>query len=370
MEKHTRLSATTLPLLLALVTGVPAATAPQATLVNDTFVGRVAGRALIAIVTGDRGVMAYLCDNDETGTWFASAGRTGNDLQLISTNGLETLSADVRHRIAHGWVSYKGRHLPFIALRAEQDAGLYRTKGDVNGTGYLGGWIVLNNGRQVGSIGVGGVTSTAPPLSTTSLAVQSAGSQLVVGKVSTPFAEQLIVLDRNGNGLNLSATVRTALISGAIGTYRWPASSDDAMVMLDATAALAGGLELHDSSGNTLTGPILLRGGLTLINQNTHVTTALTDARQLLRALDSNQDGRVDANDPASAYLRVFTDANANGTVNSGEVSSLASAGVAVVGTPGSGASSDAFGNIIDIGTFTRTSLSVGVSAQVTFKLF
>jgi Ca2+-binding RTX toxin-like protein len=79
--------------------------------------------------------------------------------------------------------------------------------------------------------------------------------------------------------------------------------------------------------------------------------TALAD-------LDSNKDGKVDANDAASRQLRVFKDANSNGVVDAGELLTLAQAGVKSLNTGyTTQAVTDANGNQhLQAGSFTTTS--------------
>jgi Ca2+-binding RTX toxin-like protein len=76
-----------------------------------------------------------------------------------------------------------------------------------------------------------------------------------------------------------------------------------------------------------------------------------------LADLDSNKDGKVDANDAASSQLRVFKDANSNGVVDAGELMTLAQAGVKSLSTGyTSQATTDANGNQhLQAGSFTTT---------------
>ncbi len=78
--------------------------------------------------------------------------------------------------------------------------------------------------------------------------------------------------------------------------------------------------------------------------------TALAD-------LDSNKDGKVDANDAAASQLRVFKDANSNGVVDAGELLTLAEAGVKSLNTGYTNQTvTDANGNQhLQVGSFTTT---------------
>ncbi|ROP59466.1 Ca2+-binding RTX toxin-like protein [Enterobacter sp. BIGb0383] len=90
---------------------------------------------------------------------------------------------------------------------------------------------------------------------------------------------------------------------------------------------------------------------------------------QALQALDSNQDGVLDGNDPLWQQLQVWQDRNSNGRVDDGELLTMEQADVASIGTGYQNSSRvDGQGNAHkQIGIFTRTDGSTGQSADVWF---
>jgi Ca2+-binding RTX toxin-like protein len=90
------------------------------------------------------------------------------------------------------------------------------------------------------------------------------------------------------------------------------------------------GLLVWDKNGNNQ-----IDNGAELFGNNTVLNNGHKAANGFfaLAELDSNQDGKVDANDAASSQLRVFKDANSNGVVDAGELLTLAEAGVQSLST-------------------------------------
>lgn len=77
-----------------------------------------------------------------------------------------------------------------------------------------------------------------------------------------------------------------------------------------------------------------------------------------LRAFDSNGDGRLSADDARFASFRIWQDANGNGTVDRGEVLSLAQAGVKAINLTGTAVNAaTAFGDVavVNRGSYERT---------------
>jgi serine/threonine-protein kinase len=61
-------------------------------------------------------------------------------------------------------VTATGRDWTFSVGKVEAPSGLYRASVDVTNATVVGGWIVLPDGRQVGTQRKGGAVSPAPPL--------------------------------------------------------------------------------------------------------------------------------------------------------------------------------------------------------------
>jgi hypothetical protein len=98
---------------------------------------------------------------------------------------------------------------------------------------------------------------------------------------------------------------------------------------------------------------------------------ALTDLEGLT-AFDSNQDGRFDALDARFADFAVWQDADQDGVSESGEMKSLAEAGIAslsLAGTPASVAAADSASHaLLGTSTFTRTNGQTGQLGDVALR--
>lgn len=156
----------------------------------NTFAGAVTEELFIGITTAahpDDGVeqqalMAYLCDGDEVSVWFYEE-FTGQEATLVYGNA--SIALTFTDDGISGTVAVAGANpqpftaarvttvaltaaetRPFKAGRATGDAGLYRAEETFDGIAHVGGWIILNDGRQRGAVTVDGEVVENPPLDT------------------------------------------------------------------------------------------------------------------------------------------------------------------------------------------------------------
>lgn len=130
----------------------------------------------------ERVYYAYLCDGEEHSTWLLLEG-DGDRVVLEADDVTVTLSDVSDNRLADGADALSGEvsiagepPRTFIAERAQGDAGLYRGE-LVNSPRYVGGWIILNNGQQLGAVTLDGVVVDNPTLDVaTGTAVSSVGT--------------------------------------------------------------------------------------------------------------------------------------------------------------------------------------------------
>ena len=116
------------------------------------------GSAAIAVaVLGDQ-TAAYFCDGRNFGSWFRGTVE-GEDVSLTSKGGA-TLQARLDGDHVKGSVQIKNDPLKFEINEAEKPAGLYQARGSKTTTG----WIVLEDGSQVGIQTTGAESSAAPQL--------------------------------------------------------------------------------------------------------------------------------------------------------------------------------------------------------------
>lgn len=155
---------------------------------------------------------------------------------------------------------------------------------------------------------------------------------------------ELVVLDLANNGIDLSGSVRTALVTGSMSSMRWVRpQSDDALLLIDATALRASGFALHSASGEAIEGSVFPRAGVKLTDPSGSASTAAT-ALDLLARLDHNRDGRLDASDPGWTATSLFRDRDGDGAIAPGELTSAAEILQSLSITASGAESTDAFG--------------------------
>lgn len=130
----------------------------HATEVPGSYVGPIDDELFVAIVVDDatrsdeeRTVRGYVC-NREVGVWLDGELK-GNEVTLSSDDEVirikATLGGDNVFGIAH---LGEAEPQPFTAMSATGDAGLYRAEAQIDGADRTAGWVVLEDGRQRGSL--------------------------------------------------------------------------------------------------------------------------------------------------------------------------------------------------------------------------
>lgn len=155
---------------------------------------------------------------------------------------------------------------------------------------------------------------------------------------------ELVVADLGSNGIDLSGDVHTSVVTGAPARTRWvKPQSDDAMVVVDATALRSTGLSLATAAGEPLDGSVFPRGGLKVTDASGSSSTVATTL-DLLARLDGNGDGRIDKSDPAWTATTLFRDLNADGAIDAGELTPADEVLRSLNVTASGSESTDAFG--------------------------
>jgi hypothetical protein len=296
-----RLARLLTPLLALALLAVPAS-AGAAAPPTGVFVGKV-GRVAFAAALDSRGVVVYACDGRRLGSWFKGA--VGNRSRLSLRAGRQRLTllgrragaSAARDRIV---VRFARRRAVLSRARGRQ--GLYRSENLASGRKRLGGWIVLPGGRQVGVVANGTQLAPAPTLSTASL---TAGG-LIAGTVVAPSDPQSLVMDFDGDGIDVSGTVTTRLLGGGSRTVNWTrAGDDDVFIAFDTAKLRDRGIAVNQTGG------VLARGGLTITRGG--VSTTTTNGFHMLRLLNGNGDNILSPADPAFEAGQLFRDTNGNG---------------------------------------------------------
>ena len=127
--------------------------------------------AIAVAVLGDRAA-AYFCDGRTIESWLRGAVQ-GSDLSLQSKDGA-TLQAGLDGDHLKGTLKIKNDRLKFEIDEAKKPAGLYRARGSKTTIG----WIVLEDGSQVGIQTAGADSAAAPKLNPDSPQVTANGQSL------------------------------------------------------------------------------------------------------------------------------------------------------------------------------------------------
>lgn len=122
--------------------------------------------AFIAIVTGERDAMAYVCDGDnEIFEWFDGPHDGPADLALDNAQGGSLSASRVGDAVLGEVTLADGTTHSFTAEAASGEAGLYRVLGEEAQAAELqAGWIVDNDGSQRGALRRRRVFEPAPRL--------------------------------------------------------------------------------------------------------------------------------------------------------------------------------------------------------------
>jgi hypothetical protein len=136
------------------------------------------GAAAIAVaVLGDQAA-AYVCDGRNVESWFRGTVEGGR-ITLKSKSGA-TLQAELDGDHLKGTVQIKNDTQKFEINEANQPAGLYRARGSKTTIG----WIVLEDGSQVGVQTTGTDTAAAPQLDPENPQVMVDGESLSAAPVN------------------------------------------------------------------------------------------------------------------------------------------------------------------------------------------
>ena len=125
-------------------------------------------------------MLAYVCDSKKIGEWFHGS-TAGAELSLSSSGGYR-LRVSVAKSGASGSLTSPGAYgasHAFSAPAAKKPAGLYRGEKTANGKHYVGGWIVLPDGRQRGAVKSGSTILASPTLTPTKTSVDVPGVGMI-----------------------------------------------------------------------------------------------------------------------------------------------------------------------------------------------
>jgi len=171
------------------------------------------------------------------------------------------------------------------------------------------------------------------------------------------FTATPIVLDLDGNGIQTTTLADGVKFdvnnNGTIERTAWVARGDGLLVRdLNRDGIINDGGELFGEGTKLLDG------------------TKAKDGYVALRALDSNLDGVIDANDSEFSQLMVWIDRNGDARTNQGELMSLSDLGIASLSLDAKASSEVNNGNLIGLmGSFTSTDGRTHQMGDVWFQI-
>ncbi|MGW1494992.1 hypothetical protein [Streptomyces sp. NPDC002402] len=165
-------------------TAPPTSPSPTATLPADSdYAGRTADdSASVAVSVRDGKAIGYFCDGRSRESWLKGDVKDDGSMALSGTDGAR-LDGVLRAGKIDGTVKVGDRTRQFTAAPAVKPSGLYRATAEVRGAKIVGGWIVLQNGRQVGILNRDGKPAAAPRIDPASGAVTVDGTRLTARPV-------------------------------------------------------------------------------------------------------------------------------------------------------------------------------------------
>jgi hypothetical protein len=174
-------------------TGPPQATQKDVPASAD-YAGEVTGgQAAVAISVHGTRAIAYICNGSSMDAWMTGTAVDGH-LTLNGKNGAH-LDASFDAKGTTGTAVVDGVHfqLPLqterLTVQKQKDAGLFRATGTVGGKTVKAGWIVLQNGKTIGSIETDPAaahppTTGAPALDLATLTAMDGGTTLTATHIS------------------------------------------------------------------------------------------------------------------------------------------------------------------------------------------
>ena len=122
--------------------------------------------AALAITVRGQHVLAYYCDGDQIAEWFQGELGTDGKLELRSVRQFKLEVQLIGSQASGKITSAQDQEVSFKAslVPVQGQAGLYRARKSIAGIEYLGGWIVLPNGKQRGAVSCGRSIVSRPVL--------------------------------------------------------------------------------------------------------------------------------------------------------------------------------------------------------------
>ncbi|MPY62127.1 hypothetical protein [Streptomyces spongiae] len=137
----------------------------------------------VAVSLRDGKAIAYFCDGRDKESWLKGDVEDDDSMKLTGGNG-GVLNGTLKDTRIRGTVEIGDQEYGFSAAKAVKPSGLYRATETVRDAEVDGGWIVLQDGRQVGILKRDGKPSPAPEIDPRTGAVTIDGERLTARPVN------------------------------------------------------------------------------------------------------------------------------------------------------------------------------------------
>ncbi|MEV0093151.1 hypothetical protein [Streptomyces sp. NPDC050738] len=145
---------------------------------DASYAGRTKDdKASVAISLKGGKAIAYFCDGRTKEAWLKGDVKDDGTMRLTGSDGAK-LDGTLRGNKVDGTVTVRKQAWQFTAAKAVKPSGLYRATTEVRGAKIDGGWIVLQDGRQVGIVDSDGEPAAAPPIDPQTGAVTVNGTEI------------------------------------------------------------------------------------------------------------------------------------------------------------------------------------------------
>jgi serine/threonine-protein kinase len=111
--------------------------------------------ALVGVVVDQKEdrVLAYVCDGKSVAAWFTGTPGDDGSISLTSADGTRLTGRVAGDTLTGSLILPNGGAThTFSAPEVDAPAGLYRSKSQLRGEPAVGGWVVLEDGRQRGAV--------------------------------------------------------------------------------------------------------------------------------------------------------------------------------------------------------------------------
>ncbi|MDL5200691.1 hypothetical protein [Streptomyces sp. ALI-76-A] len=140
--------------------------------------------AAVAVTLRDGRAIAYVCDGRATESWLKGDVADDGTMRLTGKHGATLTGTLKEGKRIRGTVETDGGRHAFTADRTKKPSGLYRATATVREARIDGGWIVLEDGSQVGVLNRDGKPAPAPRIDPETGAVTVDGRELTARPVT------------------------------------------------------------------------------------------------------------------------------------------------------------------------------------------